>query len=83
MANPSFLMGCHHRYNTAEEKKAAKAANSKQSYERFIIYYFSGHSLIESLIGTETALMSSSRNNTISIVLAKLNLSKAIIKFIS
>ena len=79
---PPASMGHHHQYNTAEEKKATKAANSKWSYERFIICYFLGHSLIESLIGTKTILMSSDRNNTISIVLAKLNLSKAIIKLL-
>jgi len=32
-------MGRPRLYNTAEEKKAAKATNSKHSYARFAIYY--------------------------------------------
>ena len=31
------MMGRHRLYNTPEEKKAAKAAKSKRSYERFVI----------------------------------------------
>jgi len=35
---PCATMGHPHLYNTPEEKKAAKATNSKQSYARFAIY---------------------------------------------
>ena len=34
-------MGRPHLYNTPEEKKASKAANSKKSYERSAIYSIS------------------------------------------
>jgi hypothetical protein len=54
-------MGRPRLYNTPEQKKAAKAANSKRSYQRFVVYCVPVKKFLKTLADTEITLMNNGR----------------------
>lgn len=48
-------------YNTPKQKKAAKVANSKRSYERFVVYCVPVKKFLKILADTEITSMNNGR----------------------